>query len=165
MSDHHTDELIEAVRQGWIAGDSGKVIGSRVGLSRNAIIGLVNRRRQKEGVERWPQRLQKSHDVAAATQRAVKRAAKPREKPKPKPPGKTPRTKTRPPPSFPKPPKPLTRSILWNERRPNQCSFIVDEPNEVHIEALECCGDPVLDGGAWCSYHRSVVYKPDPRAA
>ena len=156
-------EVIEKIRLAWNSGESGLTIAKRLHTTRNVIIGLVNRRRKAEGSEKWRSRQSTSGEEGAATRKAIQRAAKPRVKPELRPPRRTPRTKTRPPPSLPKPPRPLSNPILWNDKRPNQCSFIADEPSEVHIEALECCGAPVVNDGSWCSYHRSVVYRPDSR--
>lgn len=152
----HTDETKEMLRVMWNKKMSARQIGDALGLSRNAIIGLVTRCRRQDGEDAWPMR-----NAAKLGGLTRKNRSKPRAVPKQRSKVSAPQPKPkRAPVAAPKPTKPISDPIAWLSRELSQCAFIADDPLEGAIEDLTCCGAPVVGEGSYCAYHRDICTIP-----
>lgn len=117
---------------------SASVIGAEIGVSRNAIIGLVSRdaRLRQIGFQS-PQARHRTKIRATSKPRAPRAVRQP---------------------SIPTiVAVPTFLDLPMSELRHGQCKFAVNDapPGETHL----FCGSDT-GGGSWCPYHQSVVYKP-----
>lgn len=131
---------------------SASQIANAMGVSRNAIIGLIHRMgldgfREATAEEIAAQqalRAQRHRDLEAA--RAAKRL---KEATAPK------SAKVKAPVRETLPPVPML-NIPFSLRRSTQCSWIAGDPSA----DATCCGLEVVDGKSWCAHHHAMVYEP-----
>ena len=157
LSDHHTPEFKEKVRILWNEGKSALTIAEELTggkLSRNAIIGLVNRSRAKAPKGHWRGGEGKPREKRARAGFLSQRAPRP------------PRTRAEREPSlFVDMPKaiPLVKLL---DAFPDECRWIEGDPMDTdgNILDLMCCGRPTELGMSWCSIHKEIVFgAPPPR--
>lgn len=139
----HPPELIDAVGRLWRGTRSASEIGAVLGLTRNAVIGIVTRYRLRDGEELWPFR------GPGRPARPNRRRANSGNNPS----------------HFTSPKRVLANPILWLDRDPHQCAWIEDDPADNPIDELQCCGAPVEAGSSWCGFHGALVTAdPEERA-
>lgn len=143
----HSLETIDAIRRLWKGRLSATEIGVRLGLSRNAVIGIVTRKRNREGEEAWPVRGA-SGNRPPPTNRSWKNnhLSVPR---------------------VPAPPKRiLVDPIDWLARESDQCAWIEDDVGDQPIDELKCCGQQIEPGTSWCAFHLNLTTaEPDENIA
>ena len=135
------DRLRDKLAKGWAAGLSAGQIGARLGLTKGAVIGLVNRART-HGDDRFRPRL-----------------ADPRPKPKPKvrrlkPVDEAVGNSRALPPEPLEPPRPVPFLAL----RPGRCKFPLNSPARGSLcDETMCCGESIVRSGAsYCSQHEAL---------
>lgn len=131
---------------------SASQIAKAMGVSRNAIIGLIHRMgldgfREATAEEIAAQkalRAQRNRDLEAArAAKRLKEAAAPKS------------VKVKAPVRETLQPVPML-NIPFSQRRATQCSWIAGEPGA----DATCCGLEVVDGKSWCAHHHAMVYEP-----
>ena len=156
---NHTDETKDKIRAMWATGDSALTIGIALGMTRNAIIGLVNRMRNAEGelaIRRRAPNRPKGMSRTKARQRptATKARTKPWTPQKPQP--------------FPvTPPSPFAPALMpWEEWIDRQgisdrslCGWADGDPAD--LASFKCCSGKVDYESVWCSYHKPIATYPE----
>lgn len=166
-----TIEVIELIKHVWVEGDSARVIGAKVGMSRAAIIGLFDRHAARLApvklLERTPAkepRVRKPRAGKTTTSRVPS-------KPKPLPPRYQPRVpaapiavrpRIMPPyvegeqtmPALPNAPTPLRLSLL--DLNHDQCRY------PYGADEIAFCGHPSTYR-SYCEYHANLVYIRAPQ--
>ncbi|MHA1559198.1 MAG: GcrA family cell cycle regulator [Alphaproteobacteria bacterium] len=142
----HSPETIDAIRRLWKGRLSATEIGLQLALSRNAVIGIVTRKRAREGEASWPVR-----------------GASGNRPPRPDRSWKNNHSSV---PRVPAPPKRiLVDPIDWLARESDQCAWIEDDVGDAPIDELKCCGQQVEPGASWCAFHfRIATAEPDEDA-
>lgn len=156
-----SDKTIAAIHDLWVQGWSGLEIARQLStpekpMTRNSVIGLVNRRRKlKGGEKKWhrltaQERTPKGHPYFNSEKRMKKRK-----------PDFSIKGKAELSPATPlRPPEPLSNPVSWETRKMGrQCAWIEDDP--LATTNLQCCGSPVVQGFEWCEHHKAVVYIPE----
>lgn len=156
--------------RGWSASDEKRVIelfnartpasriGDEFGVSRNAILGLIHRLRER-------------HGEAVVMRQKLKRSCKPAR-------AKVPRkrkTRTEPPAALLKradlrakalTPSPVQDPVFFIERQPHQCAWPLwaDDADARQIDPGMVCGGPVHSAGdrvsSYCTHHHEVACQP-----
>jgi len=153
-----TDDLLQSVISLWAEGMSAREIGQKIGMSRNAVIGKVNRARDNGE----PLEKRTTQPVSKFAAPKVKRRAANGERERPVstllPPAQaSPST-----PKNPPPPKsaPVGEIDGWDgliaeisQLTQTQCRWPLGDP----VEGF--CRAPVEDRGAYCEYHRKRAYR------
>ena len=160
-------EIVDVIRRLWQDGRSSSEIAAKLGdRTRSSVMGVVNRGRKKEGPEVWPIRAKTPKEASEIAHKAssLKRKATPKKPKKPKKRGfilnnpSKPHFRTEP--QKPKFIPSIGQTVLFMERKPNQCAWIDGEPKKVDPDYLWCCGRPVKGEGSYCQHHYAIVYKP-----
>ncbi|MEF2552020.1 GcrA family cell cycle regulator [Aurantimonas sp. A2-1-M11] len=149
-----SDERIAAASRLWIDGNSAAVIAGELGVSRNAVIGISNRKRAL-----FPRR----RTVTTARKAPPEAAPKPTSQPVPK---------ISRPPEVVAPAEPPRRTdafrplagrapVLLADAQPCGCRWPVEPDNArdpLHSVTLHVCGAPKPEdsGPHWCAAHREI---------
>ena len=158
----HPPEVVQKIgdlwRLGWPSGD----IAKELSMTRNQVIGLVNRFRQKDGAELWPMRTgTKGGGKPLKRQKATPvRPQPPHSAVKKKQVPDSPRTL----PSIPEPSRPVkTDPIKFVLRSLERCAWPL--PDEIPGPDMLCCGSKTELGFVYCGFHRNIARQPRMRTA
>jgi GcrA cell cycle regulator len=158
-----TDERVETLKQLAQAGNTASAIGKAMGVTKNSIIGKLNRlgldahAYPRKGRNNEGRLCKDSPEQIAAWGRAAaaKRWAN------------TPRREAAPPRIRPRVEKiatlivsnavsgPLSKALLIDALTANMCRWIAGDPRDEHVTY---CGRETLPGKSWCPWHFAQVY-------
>jgi GcrA cell cycle regulator len=126
-----TPEKLELMRTLWLEGNSASVIGEQLGVTKNAVIGMVFRLK-----------IRRAPNTPRFSLPEAREAAKPKPKPKLAPPRKPP------------PPPPRPRWVSLMELRVDSCRYPRDGATGV-----EFCSAVAPFLSPWCPEHRALCYR------
>lgn len=143
------EERVEAIRPLWNAGESATLIARRLGCSRNAVIGYVNRY--------LPNHSQRGRGPATIPNPKKKATPKLRQKPTDHPWQASPKTAPRSIEIASAPELPQRGTVHFIERLSGQCAFPM-WPVDAAVGLV--CGRPVDgEGRAYCAAHAGLCYR------